>query len=119
MANTKPKIKKLYYSIGEVSEITGLKAYVLRYWETEFKQIAPPKNRAGNRTYRQKDINLIQDIKDLLYEQQYTIEGARKILGRKDGRETKRSNKNLSDDQKVILSKIRDELKEILLVINE
>ena len=119
MTNTKPKIKKLYYSIGEVSEITGLKAYVLRYWETEFKQISPPKNRAGNRTYRQKDINLIQDIKDLLYEQQYTIEGARKILGRKDGRETKRSNKNLSDDQKVVLSKIRDELKEILLVINE
>ena len=113
MVNTKPKIKKLYYSIGEVSEITGLKAYVLRYWETEFKQISPPKNRAGNRTYRQKDINLIQDIKDLLYEQQYTIEGARKILGRKDGREKKRSNKYLSNDQKVVLSKIRDELKAV------
>ena len=52
-------IKKLYYSIGEVSKMTGLKQYVLRYWETEFKQLNPNKNKAGNRTYRQKDIDLI------------------------------------------------------------
>ena len=58
-------IKKLYYSISEVSEITSLKAYVLRYWETEFTQLSPPKNRAGNRTYRQKDIDVILKIKDL------------------------------------------------------
>ena len=57
-------IKKLYYSIGEVSEMVGLKSYVLRYWETEFKQLSPPKNRAGNRTYRQKDIDLIMKIKE-------------------------------------------------------
>ena len=63
----KNEIKKLYYSIGEVSEIVDLKSYVLRYWETEFKQLNPPKNRAGNRTYRQKDIDLIIKIKDLLY----------------------------------------------------
>ena len=63
-----PTIKKLYYSISEVSEITQLKAYVLRYWETEFTQLSPPKNRAGNRTYRQKDIDVILKIKDLLYE---------------------------------------------------
>ena len=119
MANTKPKIKKLYYSIGEVSEITGLKAYVLRYWETEFKQIAPPKNRAGNRTYRQKDIILIQKIKDLLYEQKFTIDGARKVLGGKDNTKTKQAEKKFSDKQKVILSKIREELKAILLIINE
>ncbi len=55
----KNDIKKLYYSIGEVSKMVGLKSYVLRYWETEFKQLSPPKNRAGNRTYRQKDIDLI------------------------------------------------------------
>ena len=54
-----PTIKKLYYSIGEVSEMTDLKSYVLRYWETEFNQLKPPKNRAGNRTYRQKDIETI------------------------------------------------------------
>ena len=53
------EVKKLYYSIGEVSEITKLKQYVLRYWETEFKQLNPNKNKAGNRTYRQKDIDTI------------------------------------------------------------
>ena len=76
-------IKKLYYSISEVSEITSLKPYVLRYWETEFKQLAPPKNRAGNRTYRQKDIELIQRLKQLLHIEKFTIEGARKKLTEK------------------------------------
>ena len=61
----KSEIKKLYYSIGEVSKMVDLKAYVLRYWETEFKQLSPPKNRAGNRTYRQKDIDLIFKIKTI------------------------------------------------------
>ena len=79
--NSEPKqIKKLYYSIGEVSKMTELKAYVLRYWETEFKQLKPPKNRAGNRTYRQSDIDLILFIKDLLYTKKFTIEGARHQL---------------------------------------
>jgi len=73
-------IKKLYYSIGEVSEITELKQYVLRYWESEFPQLAPSKNRAGNRTYREKDIDLVNFIKALLYEKKYTIEGARQKL---------------------------------------
>ncbi|MCH7612343.1 MAG: MerR family transcriptional regulator [Candidatus Marinimicrobia bacterium] len=78
---TDPKqIKKLYYSIGEVSELTGLKPYVLRYWETEFKQLSPPKNRAGNRTYRQKDIDTILLIKDLLYTRKFTIKGAKSQL---------------------------------------
>ena len=80
MAKVQPKVKKLYYSIGEVSELTQLKAYVLRYWETEFKQLKPPKNRAGNRTYRQSDIDLILFIKDLLYNKKFTIEGARSQL---------------------------------------
>ena len=77
-------IKKLYYSISEVSEITKLKAYVLRYWETEFSLLNPPKNRAGNRTYRQKDIEIILKIKDLLYDKKYTIDGARNCLKGKD-----------------------------------
>ena len=80
----KSEIKKLYYSIGEVSKMVGLKAYVLRYWETEFKQLSPPKNRAGNRTYRQKDIDLILKIKELLYSNKYTIEGARSLLSSKN-----------------------------------
>ena len=73
-------IKKLYYSIGEVSKITELKQYVLRYWESEFPQLSPAKNRAGNRIYRDKDIELILFIKSLLYDRKYTIEGARQKL---------------------------------------
>ena len=70
-------IKKLYYSISEVSKITGLEQYVLRYWETEFDQLKPAKNRAGNRIYTNKDIKLIMHIKQLLRDEKYTIEGAR------------------------------------------
>ncbi len=73
-------IKKLYYSIGEVSKITSLKKYVLRYWETEFDALRPGKNRAGNRIYKQEDIKTIFLIKKLLYEEKYTLEGAKKKL---------------------------------------
>ena len=73
-------IKKLYYSIGEVSEITGLKQYVLRYWETEFSQLNPGKNRAGNRNYRSHDIDLITEIKSLLHDRKFTIKGAKQYL---------------------------------------
>lgn len=73
-------IKKLYYSISEVSKLTGIEQYILRYWETEFEQLKPQKNRAGNRIYTNKDIQLILYIKNLLKERKYTIEGAKKIL---------------------------------------
>ncbi|MDT3697105.1 MAG: MerR family transcriptional regulator [Ignavibacterium sp.] len=73
-------IKKLYYSISEVSKITNIEQYVLRYWETEFVQLKPQKNRAGNRIYTNKDIQLILHIKTLLRERKYTIEGAKKIM---------------------------------------
>ena len=74
------EIKKLYYSISEVSKVTGLKQYVLRYWETEFPQLKPAKNGAGNRTYKSNDINLIMDIKSLLYNRKFTIKGAKQHL---------------------------------------
>lgn len=73
-------IPKLYYSISEVSRLTGLEAYVLRYWETEFDELRPQKNRAGNRIYSNRDIKFILRIKELLREQRYTIEGAKHIL---------------------------------------
>ena len=73
-------IKKLYYSISEVSEITDLKQYVLRYWETEFSQLNPKKNSAGNRTYRTNDIDIILEIKSLLYERKFTIKGAKQYF---------------------------------------
>ena len=71
---------KLYYRIGEVSQITGVKAYVLRYWESEFRLMAPQKSRSKQRLYRQKDIETILAIKRLLYEERYTIAGARRRL---------------------------------------
>src|SRR5690606_31326998 len=66
-------IKKLYYSISEVSKITGMEQYVLRYWETEFEQLKPQKNRAGNRIYTNKDIQVILQIKSFLTHKKYTI----------------------------------------------
>jgi DNA-binding transcriptional MerR regulator len=73
-------IKKLYYSISEVSKITNLEQYVLRYWESEFEELKPAKNRAGNRIYTNKDIQLILFIKKLLREERYTIEGAKQVI---------------------------------------
>ena len=110
----KNDIKKLYYSIGEVSEMVGLKSYVLRYWETEFKQLSPPKNRAGNRTYRQKDIDLILKIKDLLHGKKFTIEGARSVVSGKSVPElpTEQFNKN-------IIRQLKNELNEILQIIKK
>jgi len=72
--------KKRYYRIGEVSKITGVKSYVLRYWESEFRWMAPQKSRSRQRLYRQRDIDMILLIKKLLHEQRYTIAGARKKL---------------------------------------
>jgi len=73
-------IKKLYYSISEVSKITDLEQYVLRYWESEFDHLKPAKNRAGNRIYTNRDIKLILYIKKLLRDERYTIEGAKQVL---------------------------------------
>ncbi len=72
--------KKLYYSISEVADITGVKAHVLRYWETEFPSLHPKKTRAGSRRYRQPDIESVLAIKDLLYVKGFKIAGARKAL---------------------------------------
>ena len=73
-------IKKLYYSIGEVSETTGLETHVLRYWETEFKELKPRKNRAGHRAYTSEDILIVERIQYLLKERGLTIRGAQKML---------------------------------------
>ena len=72
--------EKLYYSIREVSDYTGVKAHVLRYWEQEFPTLKPRKNRAGNRSYRPRDIQQIMMIKKLLYDDGFKIDGARRLL---------------------------------------
>src|SRR6202171_6306107 len=71
---------KLYFRIGEVSRLAGIKPYVLRFWETEFSSLGPKKSGKGHRLYRRKDVELVLEIKRLLYEKRYTIEGARKYL---------------------------------------
>jgi len=120
MSSEPKQIKKLYYSIGEVSKMTELKAYVLRYWETEFKELKPPKNRAGNRTYRQSDIDLILYIKDLLYTKKFTIEGARHQLAtEKDSKKEDvaawvESVQQAAPARKETLLKIKQELETLL-----
>ncbi len=71
---------KLYFRIGEVSRLAGIKPYVLRFWETEFSSLGPKKSGKGHRLYRRKDVELVLEIKRLLYDKRYTIEGARKYL---------------------------------------
>src|ERR1700724_489895 len=71
---------KLYFRIGEVARLAGIKPYVLRFWETEFPSLGPRKTGTGHRLYRRKDVELVLEIKRLLYEKRYTIEGARKFL---------------------------------------
>jgi DNA-binding transcriptional MerR regulator len=71
---------KLYFKIGEVSELLGVEPYVLRYWETEFPVLSPKKSGTGHRLYRRKDVELLLRIKHLLYEKRFTIEGARQTM---------------------------------------
>ncbi|MBU0529498.1 MerR family transcriptional regulator [bacterium] len=127
MTKIDSEIKKLYYSIGEVCKLTGLKSYVLRYWETEFRELRPPKNRAGNRTYRKKDIDTIIKIKELLYDKKFTIEGARNQLAitpqvsdtSDEGTTEKPAPIVINSSKEAsILLEVRDQLKSILDKIN-
>lgn len=107
---------KLFFTIGEVSEITGIKPYILRYWETEFKSLKPQKNTGGQRRlYRQKDIKLILYIKQLLYEEKYTIIGAKKKLKDEKGVQLEL----FQDDPKAAtLLKLKTQLKSLLDYLN-
>ncbi|RKZ28440.1 MerR family transcriptional regulator [bacterium] len=117
--------EKLYYSITEVGEITGLKPHILRYWETEFPFLRPKRNRAGNRAYRKKDIEMILLIKRLLYDEGYTIEGAKNKIRqmRKKSHEREAGKKEIVakqldvNDLLELLKQIRDELVEIRRLI--
>ena len=78
---------KLYFRIGEVARLAGIKPYVLRFWESEFTSLGPKKSGTGHRLYRRKDVELVLEIKRLLYDRRYTIEGARKVLESKPKRQ--------------------------------
>src|SRR5450631_957591 len=77
---------KLYFRIGDVARLAGIKPYVLRFWETEFPGLGPKKSGTGHRLFRRKDVELVLEIKRLLYEKRFTIEGARKMLEAKPKR---------------------------------
>jgi DNA-binding transcriptional MerR regulator len=104
------KGEKLYYRIGEVAKITGVKAYVLRYWESEFRWMAPQKSRSKQRLYRRKDIDTILLIKKLLYEERYTIAGARKLLREMGVGGTAEASLAKTLDHRSEYRRIRDEL---------
>ena len=105
--------EKLYYSISEVAEITGLKEYVLRYWEKEFDLLKPKKNRGGNRIYTQKDIDIINRIKHLRHNEKLTIDGTRNKLTMKKNKEEK---KNIVSTARVntLLGQIRKDIEDLL-----
>ncbi len=122
---------KLYYKIGEASEIVGVEAHVLRYWETEFPALDPPKSKSGQRTYRPKDVEMLLRIKKLLYEDGFTLAGARKQLRagkgleaaepvaappRRRPRKTRRSEEKRPPAERI--SKVREELQNILTLLD-
>ena len=119
---------KLYFRIGEVSRLAGIKPYVLRFWETEFSTLGPKKSGKGHRLYRRKDVELVLEIKRLLYEKRYTIEGARKYLDSRprdasgkssDGavKKGRRTQGDLFSNASPVLDQIRKELTEILQIL--
>jgi DNA-binding transcriptional MerR regulator len=105
---------KFYFRIGEVSDIVDVPPYVLRFWETEFKQIKPKRTRAGQRMYRKQDVELVLRIKHLLYEKKFTIEGARQHLKRGTGRPKGKP----TAKQPPGLSEIKEELIRIRKIID-
>jgi len=118
---------KLYFRIGEVSRLAGIKPYVLRFWETEFSSLGPKKSGKGHRLYRRKDVGLVLEIKRLLYDKRYTIEGARKFLDARTrepivkpsevSSKSARSQGDLFHDPGPALDEIRKELTAILSLL--
>jgi DNA-binding transcriptional MerR regulator len=107
----RPIPNKLFFKIREVAKIAGVEAYVLRFWETEFPILQPEKSKAGHRVYRRKDVETVLKIRELLYDRKFTIPGARRELEK--GRRT-----DLAADRARALTVVRDELREILTLLN-
>ena len=103
---------KLYFKIGEVAEIAGFETHVLRFWETEFRNLAPRKAKSGHRLYRRKDVETVMRIRELLYDKGFTIAGARRLLnGRRDDPDAR-------DTAEETLRKVRNGLEEILTLLD-
>lgn len=117
---------KLYFRIGEVSRLAGIKPYVLRFWETEFPALGPKKSGTGHRLYRRKEVELVLEIKRLLYEKRFTIEGARKFLDTRPKAEGKaaaalkgRTQAKLFAEPVAALGDIKKELQDILAILKK
>src|SRR5215471_9361344 len=116
---------KLYFRIGEVARLAGIKPYVLRFWETEFPSLGPKKSGTGHRLYRRKEVELVLEIKRLLYEKRFTIEGARKFLetrgrpkpgpaaGKRRPSKNAQGQAGLFGASSPLLDKVRKELRQI------
>ncbi|MBI3092222.1 MAG: MerR family transcriptional regulator [Candidatus Tectomicrobia bacterium] len=115
MASTIPD--KMFFKIGEVADITGIKPHVLRYWESEFKLLKPAKNKSGQRIYRRRDVEVVQQIKQLLYEESYTIAGAKKKIARRFGEEVENGNGADLAVARRVFQEVRGELMEILSIL--
>jgi DNA-binding transcriptional MerR regulator len=125
-ASVDPEIPdKLYFRIGEVAKLAGIKPYVLRFWESEFSGLGPKKSGTGHRLYRRKDVELVLEIKRLLYEKRFTIEGARKVLEAKPKREpakpanAARRQAELFAGNASFYQDVRRELQEILAILED
>lgn len=103
-------MKKLYYSIGEVSDITGVDAHILRYWETIFQELNPKKNKGGNRVYKEDDIETVLKLKELIQEKKYSTEGAQQVLEQEQNGE--------SGEEIDVPVSVKKDLKEIRLFLN-
>src|SRR6201987_4698810 len=115
---------KLYFRIGEVAKLAGIKPYVLRFWETEFPGLGPRKSGTGQRLYRRKDVEMVLEIKRLLYDNRYTIEGARKFLQMKQKPTASRAHLQpkaqgeLFQNRMEFLDEVRRELSEIARLLD-
>jgi DNA-binding transcriptional MerR regulator len=110
--------EKLFYRIGDVSEITGVKPHVLRYWESEFSALHPRKTRTGQRIYERRDVELVLQIKELLHEQGYTISGARQLLTQQTQRGEKKARQGQTTGELSQALKVcREELQSLLQLL--
>jgi DNA-binding transcriptional MerR regulator len=119
MMATDPRIPdKQYFRIGEVARIAGVQPHVLRFWETEFRSLRPSKTESNRRLYNRRDVELVLRIRDLLYEQGYTIPGARRQLQECPGDE-EAEDPALPARTRTLLQRIRNEVEELLQLVRE
>ena len=116
---TPPIPDKLFFKIGEVAELTGIEQHVLRYWEEEIESLKPKKNKSGQRLYQKRDVELIFEIKQLLYAEKFTVAGARKKLKQNKKKETQLAMAFDREDFVEWKEEIRQDLESILNILDQ